>query len=169
MINLIHKAKDFAILKHKDQTYGDYPYSYHLDEVYNMVCEAGLNDNFKIAAYLHDVLEDTSTTQKELIQEFSDEISKIVFCVSGFGKNRKERTQNIIDKLTQNPQYIDLKLCDRIVNMRQSKLTNSKLYEMYCKELLQFEPLISLGSDYLQKIIENEFKSSSKINKVKYF
>ena len=48
MINLIHKAKDFAILKHKDQTYGDYPYSYHLDEVYNMVCEAGLNDNFKI-------------------------------------------------------------------------------------------------------------------------
>ena len=159
MTNLINKAKDFAILKHQEQKYGNYPYSYHLDEVYKLVYESGLGIDCQIGAYLHDVLEDTVTTEKELKEKFGEEISKMVFCVSGFGKNRKERTQNIIDKLTQNPQYIDLKLCDRIVNMRQSKLTNSKLYEMYCKELPQFEPLISLGSICLQKIIANEFKN----------
>lgn len=167
MTNIINKAKDFAILKHENQKYGDYPYSYHLNEVYELVCEANLSDNLKMGAYLHDVLEDTSTTQKELAENFSEEISKMVFCVSGFGKNRKERTQNIIDKLNQNPQYIDLKLCDRIVNMRHSKLTNLKLYEMYCKELPQFEPLITLGSNYLQEIISNEFRNSNKINKIK--
>lgn len=169
MEELINKAKSFATSKHQGQKYGNHTYSYHLEEVYQLTCEAGLSISFQVGAYLHDVLEDTTATAEELKEEFNEEILKMVVCVSGFGKNRKERTQDIIDKLTQNPQYIDLKICDRIVNMRQSKLTNLKLYEMYCKELPKFEQLINLSSNYLQKIIEVEFRESQKINKFKCF
>ena len=155
----IKEARDYAVIQHARQTYGIHNYEFHLDEVYQLVCEAGLNDNFKIAAYLHDILEDTQTTKEELRDKFNSEVAEMVYAVSGFGENRKSRTENIMQKLLDKTEYVDLKLADRIANMRNSQLNNPKLYNMYLKELPLFLEIAKRGNSYLVHILNNEFIS----------
>jgi (p)ppGpp synthase/HD superfamily hydrolase len=57
-----NKAKEFAIIAHGDQKYGEHPYSVHVDEVAHIASEYGELD--EAVAFLHDVVEDTETTEE---------------------------------------------------------------------------------------------------------
>lgn len=163
MSDEILKSKQYAIEKHGNQKYGDKEYIYHLQQVHNLILEAGLDETYQKAAFLHDVLEDTNTSKKELEEYFGKETAHLVWCVSGFGSNRKERNQDIKKKLALYPEARNLKLADRICNMRESKIDNPKLYQMYLKELPEFKEMIIEANDYLIDILENEFNSSLKM------
>jgi hypothetical protein len=60
------------------------------------------------------------------------------------GKNRKERANDkYYEGIRNTPGAVFVKLCDRIANVQYSKMTGSRMFEMYKKENDDF--LTSLG------------------------
>jgi (p)ppGpp synthase/HD superfamily hydrolase len=100
------------------------------------------------------LLEDTKITKKDLENKFGEHISNMVECVSGFGENRKEKQQNIKSKMTLYTASIDLKMADRLANMRNSKIEKPKLYNLYCKEHEDLKIIFILGNQQLFSEIE---------------
>lgn len=145
MENLINKARELAILSHKN-TYDGQDYVVHLDEVYHITKEFNLDDNFGILAYTHDLLEDTNVSKDELEKMFGKWVSDKSFKMSGFGANRKERKEDILKKLKNDIDAINGKMCDRLANMRNAKKNNkNKLLKMYIDELYDYESLFKEG------------------------
>jgi (p)ppGpp synthase/HD superfamily hydrolase len=167
----VEKARNYAIFLHGEQKFGEEPYYYHLDMVHDIVVEFGLDEEYEIAAYLHDLLEDTSITKQELIKEFGEDIADMVFCVSGFGKNRKEKQKNIYEKIQTNVKSINLKMCDRLANLRSSKLNKPKLFKRYCEEheLFNLDLIFSKGDLNLFKAIKFELTIQPKFEEKKLF
>lgn len=147
----VKKAREYAILHHAEQMFGEKPYYYHLDMVHAIVVKFNLGEEYEIAAYLHDLLEDTSITRDELSKEFGEEIAEIVFCVSGFGDNREQKQRDINAKLKTNIKSINLKMCDRLANLKTSKINKPKLFKKYCKEheLFELDLIFSQGDSSL--------------------
>lgn len=163
---LVLKARDFAIKKHAQQVYGKNPYIYHLDMVHSIVIEAQLSLEYRIASYLHDCLEDTQTSKKEIEDLFNANVAQMVWAVSGFGSTRKEKKEDMISKLVKNPQAIDLKMADRLANMRESFNNNPELFKMYIKEMQSYDEIFKKGNKYLYdqlKYLQNLSKQQKKI------
>ena len=144
----VRKARDFALERHGEQKYGELPYVYHLDMVYEIVLAAGLDEDYLMASYLHDILEDTNTTKEELATKFNPRVAEMVDSVSGFGNSRKEKKACMIAKLNKFPEGINLKMADRYANMKES-LSIPGMFDMYVKELEQYMPLFEKGSSLL--------------------
>lgn len=84
---LLEKASIFALKKHsnqKDSTGKSY-YISHILQVVSILKEVTNDDKILSAAFLHDTLEDTNTTLRELKQEFGDEIASLVYEVTHEG------------------------------------------------------------------------------------
>ena len=147
---IIQKAQQFAIAKHGNQKYGDYPYSYHLNYVVDILIEYGYGQDETIicGAWLHDTIEDTDTTYEMLMLEFTKEIADIVYDVSSeAGKNRIERLTKTAPKIIANKKALILKLADRIANTKFSLDSGSKIYQMYRREFAQFKQLLYREQD----------------------
>lgn len=142
MSERIKLARKFAIEKHGVQMYGDKPYIYHLDMVYEIAKAFNLDEDYQVAAYLHDTLEDTDTTRKELEEKFGKRVANMVHSVTGEGANRKEKKASMIEKLKAFPEGILLKMIDRFANMKES-LQIPKMFKMYEAELSDYEELFS--------------------------
>ena len=162
-MSMITKAKAFALEAHKDQTYGDLPYDYHLKEVVKNVLGSasyknvpfGEQDSVVAAAWLHDVVEDTDVTLNDIRDQFGGRVARIVdFCTDEPGENRKERKAKTLKKIAKAPSYAKLvKLGDRLANMRAS-IENPGMSKMYRKEFPQFIKIV--GDDSENQAIVNE-------------
>ena len=76
---LINKAYNYAVSKHGDQCRrSGEPYIIHPLNVAYILADIGLDDSTICAALLHDVVEDTEVTDKDLREEFGDEIADMV-------------------------------------------------------------------------------------------
>jgi (p)ppGpp synthase/HD superfamily hydrolase len=147
MHDQIKKAMEFATKAHMAQTYSDrYPYFKHVDDVYNVCIEFGFNENnsqdlpILVAAYLHDVLEDTANSYSDLKKEFGEEVAEIVYCVTDeLGRTRKEKKEKTYAKTRSNAKSIILKVADRIANIRFGISEQSSQLEMYRKEFEDFQ------------------------------
>lgn len=141
MIADISKARQFAYKAHGNQCYGDgLPYVVHLQAVDSVLLSFGLNDcNLRMAAWTHDVLEDTNETYEHLLEEFGDFVANIVACVTEpKGGNRRWRHEQTYPKIAENAGAILVKLADRIANVE----FGGKLVDMYRKEQEEFEAAI---------------------------
>jgi guanosine-3',5'-bis(diphosphate) 3'-pyrophosphohydrolase len=145
------RAKEFAIKAHGEQKYGDEPYVVHLEAVRKVLADFGIpsrseaeasgtekGGDVAVAAWLHDVVEDTSVTREEIEKEFGADVSALVWAVTGVGKNRKERSQSAYLKMQALPAAVTLKLADRIANCEASARNNPSLLSMYRNELPDF-------------------------------
>jgi len=145
---LYPKAVDWAIDAHKEQKYGNDPYSHHLKDVQAVLMRFGFSpdkdDQSKrlcIAAWLHDIIEDTNVTYEDVSREMGKEIADLVFAVTNEpGKNRKERHEKTYPKIKSHPEAIILKLADRIANTEASvrQFFVNDLFGMYHKEWANF-------------------------------
>ena len=154
----IHYARVYALEKHGNQMYGDKPYSYHLDMVYHTLCTHQVTDaDILVASYLHDLLEDTNVSKKEIELLFGLRVSNLVYALTGFGKTRAERNKNSSDKiLLFGDDAVTLKLADRISNIENCKANNKKLLSMYLKENDAFSnKLKGLGNVMLWKTLNS--------------
>lgn len=158
MSSQVQFARNYAIQKHGEQKYAHYPYSYHLDKVYEIVVEMNLGEDYEIAAYLHDVIEDCGVSKEEIAKLFNQHIAELVFAVSGFGENRKERQEDMKNKMALYPESINLKMADRLANIRSSKINKPSLYQTYKKEHEKLKELFELGSPELFYLIEQELE-----------
>ena len=98
-----------------------------------------------IAAWGHDLIEDTRVSYNDVNAHLGEEAADIVYAVSNEkGKNRKERANDkYYEGIRNTPGAVFVKLCDRIANVQYSKMTKSRMFEMYKKENEHF--IDSLG------------------------
>lgn len=81
----IKSAIQFAARKHHGhmrQEAEPLPYITHLFSVALLVAEDGAGDDIVTAALLHDTLEDTDTTRKEIVQSFNEHVAELVEAIS---------------------------------------------------------------------------------------
>ena len=134
---------DFASKHHKGQWYGSKPYMYHLKKVSDVALDCDYTDeSILMSCLLHDVIEDTMATYKDVKENFGEEVAEIVYCVTDeLGRSRKERKSKTYKKIRNNPKSIVVKLCDRISNITESMGSenyNLKLMKMYLDEHIDF-------------------------------
>lgn len=158
-IKFIKENRDyrlFAIKRHGSQMYDvNLPYCYHLAMVELYLEEFNYNhDDYKAAAWMHDLVEDTKTSVSDINKLFGDRITALVWACTGEGANRKERNASIHKKLAAYPDAVPVKVGDRLSNISHGIITNNipKL-EMYNKEWPEFkenlEPLMKTRNDQL--------------------
>ena len=121
----ILKAAKFAAEKHRKQLRKgaeSTPYINHPLEVARMLAEDGKVEDASIiaAALLHDTIEDTETTEEELLHHFGQEITSMVLEVTddkSLEKNERKRLQ-IEHASHKSPGAALIKLADKISNVR---------------------------------------------------
>ncbi|HEX3096043.1 MAG TPA: HD domain-containing protein, partial [Patescibacteria group bacterium] len=144
---LIQKALDFAILAHKDQKRRSGE-----DFVYHPMAAAIIlgqifPDTATISAtILHDITEDTNTTDEILKKEFGDEIASLVDGVTKLGKVRLRNSKDeyYIENLrkmfiatSKDIRVMLIKLADRLHNMRTIGSLNKPKQEKIASETLE--------------------------------
>ncbi len=137
---------------HQYDTY--LPYEFHLRMVENvadkfmyiMVADnlrhPGNTDVIKIrlASFGHDLIEDTRVTYNDVKEKLGEDVADIIYALTNEkGKSRKERANNkYYEGIRNTPGAVFVKLCDRIANVQYSKMTGSRMFEMYKKENTHF-------------------------------
>lgn len=124
---LLNKAYVYAMQKHGEQTRanGD-PYFSHPLEVAAILTDLKLDEQTIAAALLHDTIEDTDATRKEIDSLFGDRIG---FLVEGLTKLRRldlvskkaeqaENLRRLLLAISDDVRVLLVKLADRLHNMR---------------------------------------------------
>ena len=98
--------------------------------------ESTFRDNVMMAAYGHDLIEDTRVSYNDVKEVLGIQAADIIYAVSNEkGKNRKERANDkYYEGIRNTPGAVFVKLADRIANVQYSKMTKSRMFEMYKKE-----------------------------------
>lgn len=152
-MSTIEKARLFALNAHKGQMYGEFPYEKHLTDVVEVISSytgaTELDNAILAAAWLHDSIEDTDVTFKDVFEEFGRVVARIVFaCTDEPGKNRRERHERTYPKLmAAGRDAIAVKLADRISNVRHSLKFNHSMFQMYQREYADFKAALHLPGE----------------------
>jgi guanosine-3',5'-bis(diphosphate) 3'-pyrophosphohydrolase len=123
-VALIVAAVDFASVKHqyqKRKNVEESAYFVHLSGVVRQLSDAGIEDpNILAAAYLHDTVEDTNTTEKELVDRFGSEITSMVMDVTDDKSLPKAKRKGLqVDNAPSKPHGAKLIiLSDKLHNLR---------------------------------------------------
>jgi len=107
------------------------------------------------ACWGHDLLEDTRLSYNQVrstLDGFSGNesyIADIIYALTNEkGKNRKERANaKYYEGIRNTPGAVFVKLCDRIANVRYSKMTKSKMFDKYASEQPEFEKMLGRYTD----------------------
>ena len=125
------------------------PYEFHLRMVAHvakqniklieMSCEGDIEswvEDITLAAFGHDLIEDTRVSYNDVKEVLGYTAAEIIYAVTNEkGKNRKERgNDKYYEGIRNTPGAVFVKLCDRIANVQYSKMTGSRMFEMYRKE-----------------------------------
>lgn len=130
---LTYTARVYALRSHGAQQYGPVPYAFHLSLVVGVLHRFGHDDEDMIAAaWLHDALEDTSVTTREIGMQTNHRVAELVFLVTdGDGANRKQKKTAMYVKMLAEGRWdvrtraINLKLADRIANVEAAMLRSA--------------------------------------------
>jgi len=103
-----------------------------------------------LAVYGHDLIEDTRVTYSDVKSMLGQESADIIYAVTNEkGKTRKERANTkYYTGIRETPGAVFVKLCDRIANVRYSKMMGSRIFDMYRKENSDFEKYLGRYTDY---------------------
>ena len=122
----IREAFEFANMAHADQRRkSGEPYIIHPIEVASIVAvELGLGANPVIAAFLHDVVEDTKYTIDDIQKRFGKDVAFLVSVLTKQSKEHYEMSKQVdnykqmLDSIHYDIRALLIKLADRLHNMR---------------------------------------------------
>ncbi|MCB1382157.1 MAG: bifunctional (p)ppGpp synthetase/guanosine-3',5'-bis(diphosphate) 3'-pyrophosphohydrolase [Notoacmeibacter sp.] len=124
---LLNKAYVYAMQKHGHQTRasGD-PYFSHPLEVAAILTDMRLDESTIAVALLHDTIEDTSATRKEIDELFGDDIGRLVEGLTKLKKldlvskkaKQAENLRKLLLAISDDVRVLLVKLADRLHNMR---------------------------------------------------
>ncbi|MFP5106683.1 HD domain-containing protein [Neobacillus sp. C211] len=122
-MNIVEKALQIASKSHRNQCRKntDIPYITHPVTVGMMLMKAGYDDDIIAAGILHDTVEDTDLTLKDIEREFGLRIASIVEGCSEPDKSLpwKERKEHTIEFLKTASEEIRVVACaDKLHNIR---------------------------------------------------
>jgi GTP diphosphokinase / guanosine-3',5'-bis(diphosphate) 3'-diphosphatase len=162
---LIRKAYDFAAEAHKDhKRYSGEPYMIHLAAVGLKLAQMGLSPQTIAAGILHDSIEDTAVTNKEIRDNFGDEI---LFLVDGVTKlssvryhgtdRHNESLRKLFVATSQDIRVLIIKLVDRLHNMETLNHVPVEKQKRIAKETLEIYVPVAhrLGMGKLRKELED--------------
>ena len=148
---LIMKAYNYALSHHGSQVRrSGEPYIIHPLNVAYILADIGLDDSTICAALLHDVVEDTDVTQKDIEEEFGKEISEMVAGVTKLGnmsftsveERQVEDYRKMFLAMGKDIRVILIKLADRLHNMRTLKYLKRDRQIANAKETMElYAPL----------------------------
>lgn len=162
----IKKAYEFAKAAHEGQkrSSGE-DYFIHPCAVVEILADFGFDSSTVIAAFLHDVLEDTPVTPEQLAEEFGQEILELVEGVTKLDKlqftNREEAQAENFRKffmaMAKDLRVIIVKLADRLHNMRSLKYLPPEKQQYISRETLDiYAPLAGrLGISFFKCELED--------------
>lgn len=162
----IKKAYDFASAAHAGQkrSSGE-DYIVHPCAVVDILADFGFDSSTIIAAFLHDVLEDTAVTPDQIKAEFGQEILDLVEGVTKLDKiqfvNREEAQaenfRKIFIAMAKDLRVIIIKLADRLHNMRSLKYLPPEKQQYISRETLDiYAPLAGrLGISFFKCELED--------------
>lgn len=161
---MIKEACAFAQEKHTGQTrYSGEPYYTHPFEVGRMLAEVGMSVEVVVAGILHDTIEDTDTTVRELERAFGKKVAFFVDGVSHLGKVRYQglamrvkSLQKLLVATSKDIRVIIIKLMDRLHNMRTLDAVPKSKQKRIAKETQQvYAPIADrLGMGMLKTELE---------------
>ena len=144
----VQAARAFALAAHGDQRYGTRPYADHLDAVVATLLRFRSDEEEVLvcAGFLHDVLEDTTTTPAQLEQEFGFRVTELVAAVTASpAPTRRERNRDTWPKVIETEGAVRLKLADRIANVEACWETRERRLFMYQHEYMAFRAALWAG------------------------
>ena len=163
MNDLVKKAAEKATLWHGDQKrkYTNEPYIHHPTEVAVTLHWAGCSRNEVAAGFLHDVKEDCGISHEILLDEFNEEIARIVDEVTdrsrpsdGNRAVRKEIDRKWIARAS--PGGKSVKLCDILSNTRSIVEHDKKFALVYLREKNLLLPCLAGGNENLFLLVEDQ-------------
>ncbi|MBR1977271.1 bifunctional (p)ppGpp synthetase/guanosine-3',5'-bis(diphosphate) 3'-pyrophosphohydrolase [bacterium] len=177
-IDDIDRAFEFAQKLHSGQyRVSEEPYIVHPIEVAKILAELKLDKNTIIAAFLHDILEDTETKPEEIQELFGEDVLTLVQGVTKLGKYQFDSTQDrqaenfrkMLLAMAKDVRVIFLKLADRLHNMRTLNYMAQNKQKRIAQETLDiFSPLANrLGIGKIKAELED--LSLRYINPEKYY
>ena len=147
----IRKAFDIAVEAHKEmRRQSGEPYIYHPIAVAHIAAkEIGLGATSIICALLHDVVEDTDYSLKDIEKLFGKKVAQIIDGLTKiqdvFDKNVSMQAENfrkMLLTLSDDVRVILIKLADRLHNMRTlDNMTKSKQLKIASETLYLYAPL----------------------------
>lgn len=163
---VLERAKILAEEAHKDQRYGELPYMEHINSVVKILKPYG--EFAQVLGYLHDTVEDTYITQKDILNNFGMYIERHVYLLTDpeeaqTRKEKKKISNARFSAITIEDEFnrvLIVKSADRLANMRQTFISNSKYFSMYKKEYNEFKAAV-----YRPGLCDEIWKELDKLNK----
>ncbi len=143
--SLIEKAYLFAQKAHQGQKRNSgEPYFIHVFETSKNLALYGMDIQSIVAGLLHDVLEDTKTTEKELTKEFGSEIVSLVNGVTKLGKLKYRGQERHVESLrkffiavSNDIRILIIKLADRLHNIQTLKYVDPEKQKRIAIETIE--------------------------------
>jgi len=162
---LIERAYNFAHQAHEGQKResGD-PYFTHVYETAKTLAKLGMDAKTIAAGLLHDTLEDTKVTERELREEFGDDITSLVKGVTKLGTLKYRGYQRHVESLRKffvamanDLRVVVIKFADRLHNLRTlGSLREDKRKRIAFEAIEVYAPLANrLGMGKLKGAIED--------------
>ncbi|WP_126978434.1 RelA/SpoT family protein [Frigidibacter oleivorans] len=164
--DLIRAAYDYGRLMHEGQMrQSGEPYFSHPVAVAAILTEMRLDDATIITALLHDTIEDTRASWKEIASRFGDEVADLVDGVtkltnlqlSSTETKQAENFRKLFMAMSRDLRVILVKLADRLHNMRTIKSMRPDKQVQKARETMDiFAPLAGrMGMQWMREELED--------------
>lgn len=165
-IKIIEQAYEFAKRLHEGQyRISEEPYIIHPVEVAKILLDLKVDSHTLMAAFLHDILEDTETKPEEIKELFGEDVLNLVQGVTKLGKlqfkskeeRQAENFRRLFIAMASDVRIVFLKLADRLHNMRTLNFMAVNKQQKIAKETLDiFAPLANrLGIGRIKAELED--------------
>ena len=164
--DLIRRAYAYGERMHEGQfRRSGEPYFTHPVEVAAILTEQRLDDATIITALLHDTIEDTKSTYKEVAQTFSEEVAELVDGVtkltnlqlSSSETKQAENFRKLFMAMSKDLRVLLVKLADRLHNMRTIRAMSPEKQVQKARETMDiFAPLAGrMGMQSMREELED--------------
>ncbi len=165
-LTLLEKAYEFSSMAHKGQCrQSGEPFLHHPLEVAGILTQLKLDIPSVVAGLLHDVLEDTPSTRKELEKTFGGSIAALVDGVTKIDKisfrnvqeKQAENFRKMVVAMAEDIRVVLIKLADRLHNMRTLSALEEEKQKRIAQETLEiYAPLANrLGIGWIKAELED--------------